>query len=75
MAHKKRQKYNPFLSRKDLEHVPLAFRFMTRVRTEDIGEMYKYVRFSQAKAFQTYSLNNYMEQTPISPLQINKDDV
>lgn len=69
MANKKRQ-YIELLSERDLRLLPLAFRHLNAEKTEDIGELYCYVRFSSASELQTQSLNNYVDFCPISTIFI-----
>lgn len=66
MANKKRFEFKPLIYNKDLKKLPLVFRFLEVKKTDEIGELYKHVKFSSSNQLQTKSLNNYPDSVPMS---------
>lgn len=62
---------SPF-HKKDLEKLPLAFKYMTKRETDSIGELYKNVQFSKSKKHRSIMMNNYLDFKPISNLCMEK---
>ncbi len=75
MANKKRHSFEQLIYNKDLKKVPLAFRFLVSKNTDNIGELYKQVKFSSSVQLQTKSLNNYLDYVPLSNILIDESEL
>lgn len=57
----------PF-EKKYLDELPLAYHYMLKRETANIGELYNKVKFSQSKKHRSIMMNNYVDFKPISNL-------
>ncbi len=55
-----------------LEKLPLAYRFLHKRETENIGELYNKVKFSESVKHRSVMMNNYTDFKPLSNLCVNE---
>lgn len=75
MANKKEQVMNKFetpFEESYLQKLPLAYRFLVKRETANIGELYNKVKFSKSIKHRSIMMNNYTDFKPLSNLFIDE---